>query len=225
MDLKRLLTQVAYKIEAKPDGGFIARATDPSVPPLEAPTREELQQKIQQKILAVIANELPAFKLPRGAKQVEMSVNIDDNPGGGYSIHSSDPNTPGVQTASQEELETHFLEKVLGFAGKNLAPEMVKKLAAQVGSANVKVVVNRKVSFQMNSDGNRLTFGTPKGGTVQSATMPTPQLADAANPNQLAGTIADNPITPEPSNAGKIFGVLIMLLILAGMLYFYLHSR
>src|SRR5215469_9725304 len=100
MDLKRLITQVAYKIEAKPEGGFIARATDPSVPPLEAPTREELQQKIQQKILAVISDELPAFKVPPGAKHVDMSFHIEQNPCGGYSIHSSDPNTPVLQTAN-----------------------------------------------------------------------------------------------------------------------------
>jgi hypothetical protein len=54
MDLKRLLTQVVYKIETKPEGGFIARATDPTVPALEAPTREELQQKIQRNMLDAI---------------------------------------------------------------------------------------------------------------------------------------------------------------------------
>jgi hypothetical protein len=226
MDLKRLITQVAYKIEAKPEGGFIARATDPSVPPLEATTREELQQKIQQKILAVISDEFPALKVPAGAKHVEMSFHIEHNPGGGYSIHSSDPNTPVLQTANQEELESHFIEKIFNFAGKSLAPEMVKKLAAQVGSANVKVVVNRSVTFQTNSVGNRLTFGTPKGPSLQAGTTQTPQLTDAsASPDQLTGTISNNPITPEPSNAGKIFGLLITLLILAGVMYLFLHTR
>ena len=225
MDLKRLFTQVVYKIETKPEGGFIARATDPSVPPIEAPTREELQQKIQQKILAAISEELQGFNVPPGAKHVETSFHIEHNPGGGYSIHSSDPNTPVIQTASQEELESQFLEKVFGFAGKTLAPEMMKKLAAQVGSANVKVVVNRSVTFQTNSDGKAITFGTPKGAPLQGAATQTPQLTDAASPNQLAGAISNNPITPEPSNAGKIFGILIMLLILAGMMYLLLHGR
>ena len=226
MDLKRLFTQVVYKIEAKPEGGFIARATDPAVPPLEAPTREELQEKIQQKMLAVISDEFPGLKVPPGAKHTEMSFHIEHNPGGGYSIHSSDPNTPAIQAANQGELESQFLEKVLGFAGNTLAPEMMKKLAAQVGSANVKVVVNRSVSFQTTSDGKGITFGTPKSASFQGAATQTPQLFDAsASPNQLAGTIANNPITPEPSNAGKIFGLLITLVILASMMYLYLHSR
>jgi hypothetical protein len=226
MDLKRLFTQVVYKIETKPEGGFIARATDPAVPPLEAATREELQEKIQQKMLAVISDEFPSLKVPPGAKHTEMSFHIEHNPGGGYSIHSSDPNTPVIQTASQEELESRFLEKVLGFTGKYLAPEMVKALAAQAGSGNVKVVVNRSVSFQTNSDGKGITFLTAKGASSQGAVTQSPQLIDAsASPNQLSGTIANNPITPEPSNAGKIFGLLIMLLILAGMMYLYLHSR
>jgi hypothetical protein len=226
MDLKRLFTQVVYKIEAKPEGGFIGRATDPSVPPLEASTREELQQKIQEKMLAVLSDEFLGSKVLPGAKHTEMSFHIEHSPGGGYSIHSSDPNTPVIQTASQEELESQFLEKILGFAGKNLAPEMVKKLAAQVGSANVKVVVNRSVSFQTNSVGKGITFGAPKSGSLQSATMQTPQFTDAsASPDQLAGIIGNNPITPEPSNAGKVFGLLITLLILASMVYLYLHSR
>ena len=40
MELKRLITHFTYRIEPKPEGGFIAHATDPTVPPLEAPTRE-----------------------------------------------------------------------------------------------------------------------------------------------------------------------------------------
>jgi len=226
MDLKRLFTQVVYKIEAKPEGGFIARATDPSVPPLEAPTREELQEKIQQKMLSLISEEFPGLKVPPGAKHTEMSFHIEHNPGGGYSIHSSDPNTPVIQTENHQELESRFLEKVLGFADSGLAPELVKKLAAQVGSANVKVVVNRSVSFQTNSEGKGITFGTPKSASFQSAATQTPQLTDAsASPNQLTGAITNNPITPEPSNAGKVFGLLITLLILAGMMYLYLHNR
>jgi len=226
MDLKRLITQVAYKIEAKLEGGFIARATDPSVPPLEAPTREELQQKIRQNMLAVISAEFPGLNVPAGAKHVEMSFHIEHNPGGGYSIHSSDPSRPVLQPENQKELESQFLENVLGFTSKYLTPGMAKAMAAQVGSTDLKVVVNRSVSFRMNSDGKDVTFGTPKSAPRPSATTQTPQLTDtSAGPDQLAGTIANNPITPEPSNAGRIFGILIMLLILAGMLYLYLHSR
>jgi len=177
-------------------------------------------------MLAAISEELPGLKVPPGAKHVEMSFHIEHTPDGGYSIHSSDPNAPIIQTANQEELESQFLAKVLGFAGNSLAPQMVKKLAAQVGSAKVRVVVNRSVSFQMNSEGKGVTFATPKSASPQSAATPTPQLADASTSlDPLTGTIGNNPITPEPSNLGKIFGLLVMLLILAGMMYLFLHRR
>ena len=64
MELKRLITHFTYRIEPKPEGGFIAHATDPTVPPLEAPTREELQRKIQANIAAGLASEFPGLKLP-----------------------------------------------------------------------------------------------------------------------------------------------------------------
>src|SRR5438034_7388212 len=56
MVLKRIITKFIYRIEPKPEGGFIAHASDPSIPPLEAPTRLELQQKIQANISAALAD-------------------------------------------------------------------------------------------------------------------------------------------------------------------------
>ena len=48
MDIQTITRKYAYKIEAKPEGGFIARASDPSVPPIEGATREEVQRKIRE---------------------------------------------------------------------------------------------------------------------------------------------------------------------------------
>jgi len=48
MELKRLISHFTYRIEPKPGGGSIAHPADPSVAVLEAPTREELQKKIQE---------------------------------------------------------------------------------------------------------------------------------------------------------------------------------
>jgi len=62
MDIKNLKTEVTYRIEPKPGGGFIARATDPSIPSFEAATREELQEKIRTEALDKLAAEIPALK-------------------------------------------------------------------------------------------------------------------------------------------------------------------
>ena len=72
MELKHL-TKIIYRIEPKPEGGgFIARAADPAVPPIEAPTREELQQKIQAEIFGKLAAEFPGLKLSLGNRQPKL---------------------------------------------------------------------------------------------------------------------------------------------------------
>jgi hypothetical protein len=226
MDLKRLVTHFAYKIEPKPEGGFIACATDPSVPPLEAPTRLELQQKIQQNILQALSAEFPSLQLPPEGKHLEMSFHVEHQPGGGFSIHSSDPNAAVIHAADKKEFESKFLEKFLNFAGNHLAPEFSKALAAQVGSANIKIVVNKRTSFRVNSSPKGITFGAPHPAALtQNAATEGPKLSgSAADLAQLGGTIDSRPITPEPSNAGKVFGFLLLMLVVGGLIYlFFLH--
>jgi len=222
MYLKRLVTHFAYKIEPKPEGGFIARATDPTVPPLEAPTREELQQKIQQNILSALTAEFPALKLPLDGKKLQMSFHVEDTPGGGFSIHSSDPDAAVIHTGDQKELESRFLEKFIGLAGMHLTPEAAKALAAQVGSPEVTIKVNGKSTFHWSS-AKGTNFATA-ANPAPSASTDIPKLVDGnASLAQLEGTIGNNPLTPEPSNAGKIFGVILVLILAALIYFFFLH--
>lgn len=230
MDLKQLVNHFAYKIEPKPEGGFIARATDPSVPPLEAPTREELQQKVQQNILTTLSAEFPGLKLPLHGKPVAMSFHVECTPAGGFSIHSSDPNASVINTTDPKEFQSRFLEKFLGFAGIHLTPEMSKALAAQAGSTEVKIVVNGKTTFQTKSGLREMTIGTGNAfsptGVFSSGNANAPKLLEGnANLAPIDGTIANQPITPEPSNAGRIFGLLLLVLIAAVVAYLFLHSR
>lgn len=74
MELKRLITKVSYRIEPKPEGGFIARTSDPTDPPLEAPTREELVLQIQGKIAAAVNTEFPGLKLPTDSKKIALHI-------------------------------------------------------------------------------------------------------------------------------------------------------
>src|SRR6266478_9672244 len=89
-DLKRIISTFTYRIESNPEGGFIAHATDPSLPPLEATTREELQQKIQANIAAAVEAELPGLKLPLENKEVTFAFHIEHQPGGGFVLQSTD---------------------------------------------------------------------------------------------------------------------------------------
>jgi hypothetical protein len=92
MELKRLISHFTYRIEPKPGGGFIAHPADPSVAPLEAPAREELQKKIQENILAGLSAQFPGLKLPLENQDLQFAFHIERKPEGGFVIHSSDPN-------------------------------------------------------------------------------------------------------------------------------------
>lgn len=221
MDLKRLLSQFAYKIEPKPEGGFIARATDPSVPPLEASTREELQHMIQEKVFSALAAEFPQLRPSADGRTRDLQFHIEHTPGGETSIRSVDPNTPVSPASGQNDLENYLLEKVLNFAGKRLTPELSKALAAQVGSAKIKVVINGKTRFDLNSGSQGLSFGTPQFSQTTSTTGFPAVLTPGSDSQIIGETIGNTPITPESSNAGKVFGLLLVFLILGGLAYFF----
>ena len=218
MELKRLITHFTYRIEPKPEGGFIAHATDPTVPPLEAPTREELQRKIQENIAAGLASEFPGLKLPLENQQLKFAFHIERKPGGGFAIHSADPDAPLIEGATHEEIESHFAEKLIAFVGKHFIPELSQALAAQ-GSGDIKVFVNRKTGFTVNAGSHTIQ--------TDDVTIEDAKLGDAKTANASLGSVGDamdnSPITPEASSSWTIFRFLLALLIIAAMMYFFLH--
>jgi len=209
MEIKRLITHFTYRIEPKPEGGFIAHATDPSVPPLEAPSREELQQKIQANIAAAVAAEFPGLKLPLENKEVKFAFHIEHKPGGGFVLQSTDGKELPITGSTHAEIENHFAEKVLGALGKHLMPEMSQALAGQLGSGDVKVFVNRKVSSSSSSS----TLGS---GDASSMQVENKNLSDLLDPT-------NSPITPEPSNIWPIVRFILAVLIMLGLMYFFRH--
>ena len=218
MELKSLITHFTYRIEPKPEGGFIAHATDPTVPPLEAPTREELQRKIQENIAAGLASEFPGLKLPLENQQLKFAFHIERKPGGGFAIHSADPDAPLIDGATHEEIESHFAEKLIAFVGKHFIPELSQALAAQ-GSGDIKVFVNRKTGFTVNAGSHTIQ--------TDDVTIKDAKLVDAKTANASLGSVGDamdnSPITPETSSSWTIFRFLLALLIIAAMMYFFLH--
>ena len=217
MELKSLITHFTYRIEPKPEGGFIAHTTDPTVPPLEAPTREELQRKIQENIAAGLASEFPGLKLPLENQQLKFAFHIERKPGGGFAIHSADPNAQPIEGATHEEIESHFAEKLMAFVGKHFMPELSQALAAQ-GSGDIKVFLNRKTGFTVNAGSHTIQ--------TDDVTMEDSKLGDTKTANASFGSVAaidNSPITPETSSSWTIFRFLLTLLIIAAMMYFFLH--
>src|SRR5207248_4840524 len=88
-------------------------------------------------------------------KELKFDFHIEAKPGGGFSIHSHDPNVTTIEGASHEEIEHPFAEKLAGVVGKYLLPELSQVLAKQGGSGDVKVFVDRKVSFTTNPSSHK----------------------------------------------------------------------
>lgn len=231
MELKRLVEQFAYRIEPKPEGGFIAHTSDPSVPPIEAPTRQELQHKIQQNISSILSAEFPGLRFPAGATQTQFAFHVERNPAGGFSIHSADPTAEILHASTQQELESHFLEKLLTFAGKHFIPELAQALAAQGGASDIKVVVNRKTSFAFNLDTAKIGFGSakslPLAQPAQETTSESPadRKFSSADFGNFSGTVDNSPFTPEATNFSGVLRFMIAFLIIAAMIYFFFRYR
>lgn len=63
MDSKTITTKFRYRIEPKTEGGFIARAEEGSAESIEGATREEVQQKIDDKLTVLVEGMLHNDKL------------------------------------------------------------------------------------------------------------------------------------------------------------------
>ena len=224
MDIKRLITQFTYRIEQKPGGGFIAHASDPAVPPLEAPTRMELQQKIQESINASLTKEFPQLKLGQDKR---VLFHLERQADGGFAFHSTDPNLLNATPSASHEVESHFAEKMFSLFGNQIishlppefASQLPPELAGQLSSGNVKVFIEKRTSSQSSANPSL-------ADAVQSAS----QSSDIAGPGSTAfngnlnnQSLTDSPITPERGKGNVILRFLIMLAAVFGAMYLYLH--
>ena len=128
MDLKNLKSQVTFRIEPKEGGGFIARSPDPAVPSIEAPTREELQEKIRTRALDQLAAGLPIVKqlLEHQLKSGEL---LHGKHSSTFVIRSVGNETQVTELSTPEEKE-QFATDLRGFVNKSF-PQLAQALAAQ----------------------------------------------------------------------------------------------
>lgn len=221
MELKHLIQHFTYRIAPNPAGGFIAHASDPALPPLEAPTRAELQEKIQANITAALQAEFPGLKLPEPGKS-RFAFHVEMKPGGGFSIHSADPSAAPVEGHTHDDLEHPFAEKLAGFVGQHVFPELSQAIAAR-GGANVTVSVNRKTTL----GGIPVSSGAPSGlagnqsESSQAQVFPAGGSITPSNIQSSGDSIGNAPLAPE-SSAPSVFLFLLALLAIAGLVYYVL---
>lgn len=194
MEFKHLTTNISYRIEPNPAGGFIARSTDPSITPIEAPTVEELQKKIQAQLLGSFATQFPGLSLPTllakgaaaGSKTISRTV-----------INTSDGHSVITKDASPEDMK-QFASQFAGMLRKDF-PELAQELSARVdGAVPSDPESQRPISLQANPSG-------------------APNVYRDAFPENAA----NRPILPETNSAWRFIGIgaLVLALALAFLLY------
>ncbi|HEY3929509.1 MAG TPA: hypothetical protein VGL89_14135 [Candidatus Koribacter sp.] len=78
MEIKKNI-KLSYRIEERPGGGYVARSSDPSQPPMEAASKMELFQKMRERTAAVLGSEIPLDleHIRVDAKPIEHGTVID----------------------------------------------------------------------------------------------------------------------------------------------------
>jgi hypothetical protein len=226
MDFNYLTQKFVYRIEAKPEGGFIARAADPTVPPLEAATREELQQKIQAKVITALGERVAGLKIPVSSKQHgDWEFHIDRKPGGGFNVHSEQQGPSTVDPVTQQKVD-HVAEELLGFVDKHF-PDLSKALAEKVAGQNTKIFTEQGHVTPAESsslDGAQVLLPTrPLQASDGSGGYIKPGAIENSSSNSAA--FANTPITPEAGGNWKLFRLLLLLATVAALLYFFLLRR
>ncbi len=225
MELKRLVQQCVYRIEPKPEGGFIARASDPNVPALEAATREELQQQIQAKLVAALGETFPGFQLALQSKQVNVAMHVDRKPGGGFTVHSDNPGTPGFNPAAQEKFD-HYAEELLGFVDKHF-PHLSEQIASQVTGREVQVFTSTTVSNpgKQSSVLSPMFLPTQPMNSTDVRGQQAPSMTPMGNTDLDPSLLSNAPITPQATKVNPIVRFLLTLLIIAAVMYFFFYRR
>lgn len=234
MEIKRLASKYVYRIEPKPEGGFIARASDPNVPPLEAATRDELQQKIQSTVLAGLGVDFPGLKLPAGTGEMKFSFHVEKQPDGSFDIHSSDPSVAPRNAASHDQVESHFAEKLIEFAGKHMLQNAPEALRAQMASGDIKVFIKKSSGFTVTTShttaqtqqfASSSTAAEPGTSPTFASSGPITSRPSSATFDSSGSPIDSSPITPGGEGSGKFFRIILILLALAAVAFFFMKYR
>lgn len=223
MEIKRLVSKYVYRIEPTPEGGFIARASDPNVPPLEAATRTELQQKIQATVLAGLGADFPGLKLPLHS-EARFSFHVEKQPDGSFDIHSSESNSDPLNAGTHDEVENHFAEKLVSFIGKHMLEGAPEALRAQLASGDIKVFVNKASGFTVTTSHHSDLAASQSNLSSNATSVSSSSSPDATYGNSLT-PIDSSPITPVSEGSGKFLRILLVLAILAGVIFLLLHRR
>src|SRR5260370_1660315 len=118
----------------------MAHTSDPTMETIEGATKQEIEQKIHARMNDLFGAGLPGFvrnKLLDGlsamSTSTQFSYHIEEQPGGGFTAHFSDPQLEPLQGSSRAEVAQKLREtfgEVLGHQHPLIA-EMVDRALTQ----------------------------------------------------------------------------------------------
>jgi hypothetical protein len=228
MEIKRTISRIAYRIEPKPDGGFIARCSDPTVPPLEGASRFELEQQIKAKITAEMESQFPGLKIPLDELETKF-ISLDTKPDGGFTAQSGDTSFQSSEGGTKKAVEQWLTDKAVALVEKNLPPELVEQLKHQQIDGKVKIAVTklgtegkvRREYILSNGNAGELLSRFLKGRQKNSGALePSSPVSSSFSNTSLDG---NSPITPVGSSSFLRF--LAAALVLIGLLFFFLYLK
>ena len=224
MEIKRTISRVIYRIEPKPEGGFIARCDDPTVPPLEGASRFELEQQIKDKITSEVESQIPGLKI-----SLEKNIILLDNKTNVFA-QSGNPSSQSADGATKNAVEQWLTGKAVSLVENNLPPELLEQIKHQQIDGKIKIAVAKlgaegKVRREYTiSNGNvgQLLSRFLKGSQKNSGALEPSNPVSAS----FSGTNLDStsPITPG-SDSSSFHRFLLASIVLVGILFLFLFLK
>jgi hypothetical protein len=228
MEIKRTISRIAYHIEEKPDGGFIARCSDPARPPLEAASRFELEQQIKAKITAEMESQFPGLKIPLAELETKF-ISLETKPDGGFTAQTGDTSAQFSEGGTKTAVEQWLTDKAVTLVEKNLPPELIEQLKHQQVEGKIKIALT---TVSTDSKFRReYVVSTGKAGELFSRFLTGRQKnSGALEPStpvssSFSNTSLDSNAPITPASSSSFPRILAAVLVLIGVLFFFLYLK
>jgi hypothetical protein len=229
MEITRTLERLVWHIEPKPDGGFIARCNDKTVPPIEGATRLEVEQKIREKIAGELSTQFPGLNLSLDKPETKI-LPLDTK----FDLAFTKPGDSPAQadeSGVKNKIEQWLTANAVAMVESKLPPEVMEKLKTQAHDGKLKFTVTmmtlgsgenevrtkvislgeEKAPLQLDSQ-NQKASGALQPSAPVSASFSNSQLDTAS------------PITPVSGNTWFLKFLMAALVVL-GLLFFVAHLK
>lgn len=217
MEIHKTLTKYFYRIEAKPGGGFVGIPADATMVTIEGATREEVLQKIEEKIGAAIGKEFPGIE-----KLLHTDPNvyrIEAKPDGGFVAHPPSSSMQTIEGTTKDEV----LKKIAESINANLesaSPTGQTFVHKDYNVGGLHFTIDKKVKITTHDSSG----GTQSTPTQAAWSQPSfSQSRFSATSGSQSGVDPMGPILPSKDNSGTIWRIIAMLVALGALVYVFLR--